>query len=134
MKRLAATMPIAFAVLATATLARADDKPDPRTKVDTAVAEAVRLLEAKDYATLLKKFVPPDELKRITENASIEEFATKFGETKAPRMLKAMKAAKGIEPTLSDDGSKATIKFKEPIDGKEKIEFIKVDKLWYIKG
>jgi hypothetical protein len=75
-----------------------------------------------------------DEYKRVTENVSIDEFAKKFGESKAPRMLKALKAAQGVKPTMSDDGSKATIEFKEPVEGKDKIEFIKIDKLWYIKG
>jgi hypothetical protein len=134
MNRFTVLMPVAVAFFATATLARADDKPDPRAKVETAVAEAVRLIEAKEYATLLKKFVPPDEYKRVTENVSIDEFAKKFGESKAPRMLKALKAAQGVKPTMNDDGSKATIEFKEPVEGKDKIEFIKIDKLWYIKG
>jgi hypothetical protein len=137
-KRRAILLTIAFAVLATAGSARAqdskDDKPDPREKVDTAIAEAVRLIEAKEYVKLLKGFVPPDELKKITEIVTLDEFAKKFGDGKAPRLLKALKATKGIEPTMSDDGSKATIKFKEPIDGKDKIEFIKIGKHWYIKG
>jgi hypothetical protein len=41
MNRFAVLMPVALAVFATATLARADDKPDLRAKVDTAIAEAV---------------------------------------------------------------------------------------------
>jgi hypothetical protein len=138
MSRFASITSIAFAILAVVGTARAqdskDDKPDPREKVDTAIAEAVRLIEAKEYATLLKKFVPPDELKKITEIVNLDEFAKKFGDGKAPRLLKALKATKGIEPTMSDNGSKATIKFKESIDGKDKIEFIKVGKHWYIKG
>lgn len=138
MRRFAVLLPIAFALFVGANPTRAqdskDDKIDPRTKVDTAIAEAVRLIEAKDYVKLLQNFVPPEELKKITEAATIDEFAKKFGDRKAERLLKALKATKGIEPTMSDDKSKATVQFKEPIDGKDKIEFIKVDKFWYIKG
>lgn len=133
MKLTAFAMLIAFAGLARAQDSRVD-KPDPREKVDTAIAEAVRLIEAKEYVKLLKDFVPPDELKRITEATDINEFAKKFADGKAPRLLKALKATKGIEPTMSDDKSRATIKFRETVDGKDKIEFLKVGKHWYIKG
>jgi hypothetical protein len=130
MKRFAATLGMAIALVG---MVRADDKPDPREKVDTAVAEAIRLMEAKDYAGLLKNFVPPDDLKKMTAVVTLDEAGKRFGEGKAPRLLKALKEAKSLKPTMDASGNKATFTFKESIDGKNDIVFAKIGKYWYIE-
>lgn len=55
------------ALTSTATAAPA---ADPRAKLDTAIDEGIRLLEDEEYVEFLKMFVPPDELKKITEKRS----------------------------------------------------------------
>jgi hypothetical protein len=130
MKRFAATLGLLVAFCG---MVQADDKPDPREKVDTAIAEAIRLLEAKDYAGLLKNFVPPDDLKMMTATVTIDEAGKRFGEGKAPRLLKALKEAKTVKPTMDGSGNKATFTFKESIDGKKDIVFAKIGKYWYIE-
>jgi hypothetical protein len=121
-------------LLALVGLAVADSDVDPREKLETAVPEGIRLLEAKDYSTFLKNFVPPDDLKKYTENSSFDEFAKQFGETKAPRLLQVMKAIKEVKPTVDPSGMKATYELQEPIAGKKTITWLKIDKHWYIKN
>lgn len=112
----------------------AEDKPDPRENLDTTIAEMTRLLEKKDYETLLRKFVAPRDLEQITTKLPFPDFAKSFGENKTATLLKVLAAVKETTPTLSDDKSLATFKLKEEIDGKRDIKFQKVDKFWYIKN
>ena len=109
---------------------RADAAGDPREKLETALPEAIRLLEAKDYATLLKEFVAPDDFKHITENQSLEQFAKEFGEDKAAGVLKDLKSIKDKTPELSAEGNKATFA-REDANAKP-IVWVKIDKYWYI--
>lgn len=113
---------------------RAEDKPDPRENLDTAIPEAIRLLEKKDYEGLLKAFVAPLELERITAKKPLPEFVKQFGEEKADNLLTVLNAVKGTTPTLSEDKATATFEFKERIMGKGDIKFQKIDKYWYIKN
>ena len=113
----------------------ADDvKPDPRENLNTAIPEAIRLLEAKEYKAFLKSFVIPDDFKRITATKSLEEFAKAFGERKGLKLLKVCKVIKDAKPTLDDTGTKATFAIKEVLAGKKSITFVKVKKHWYIQN
>lgn len=111
-----------------------DAKPDPQEKLETAIPEAIRLIEAKEYAKFLKSYVAPEDLKKIAAEMPLDEFAKFFGEKKAEPLLKMLKAIKGVKPTLDADGKKATFKVKDPIDGRDSISFQKVDKRWYIQN
>lgn len=120
-------------LLATCSLAVAKDaKPDPQEKLETAIPEAIRLLEKKDYATLLKNFVAPDDLKKVTENKSLDEFAKAFGESHADKLLTMLKSVKDAKPEMEEKGTKATYKSKEP-NGMPLV-FQKVGKRWYIQN
>lgn len=109
-----------------------DSKTDPREKLETAIPEAIRLLEAKDYTKLLKNFVKPEDFKRITESQPLEAFARQFGKDKSDNLLTVLKSIKDVKPKLEDEGEKAVFTLKEAVGGKDKITFEKVDKFWYI--
>ena len=111
-----------------------DVKPESREALETAIPEGIRLLEAKENEAFVEIFVPPADLKKITEGTSLEEFAKRFGERKAPRLLEIFKEIKGTKPSLDDNGTKATFALKEEKDGKKAITFVKVDKYWYLKN
>jgi hypothetical protein len=111
-----------------------DVKPESREALETAIPEGIRLLEAKEYKVFVEIFVPPADLKKIIEGSSLEEFAKKFGERKAPRLLEILKEIKGTKPSLDDNGTEATFSLKEEKDGKKSITFVKIDKYWYIKN
>jgi len=115
-------------------IASADEKPNPREKPETAIVEGIRLLEGKEYVAFLKAFVPPAELKTMTNKETLEELAKKFGDKKAARLLKVLKMAKEVKPTMDANGTKATYDLKEAINGKKTITLIKIEKCWYVQN
>ncbi len=112
----------------------ADPKPDPREKLETAVPEAIRLLEEKEYVNFLKKFVPPADLKEITKQKTIDEFAKTFEAEKAENLMNVLTAIKDEKPKLNADKKEAVFDLKEEIDDKKSITFKKVGKYWYIQN
>lgn len=122
--------------LAVCGLATSEDKADPREKLETIIPLGIKQLEAKDYAKFLKTFVLPEDYEQITKNVSAEEFAKKFGEDNAAKLLKILKAIKDAKPTLDKDGSEATydIKKEDQVNGKATIVFVKKDKFWYVRN
>jgi len=126
--------PLALVVVLALPVAAAQN-PDPRTKPETAVAEAIRLLEAKEYVAFIRAFVPPDELKRGAEQASVEQFAEAFGRTRGERLLSVLKSIKDATPALDADGKTATYKLKEPVIGtRDTLVFIKIGEFWYLRN
>jgi hypothetical protein len=128
------TMAALAGILGFEVLVTAQGKADPREELETAIPEAIRLLEAKEYETFLKTFIPPDDFKSVTKQVSLEEFAKRFGKDKAADLLRVLKAIKGTKPTLDPDGTKAP--FKHGIKGapKDSITFVKMDGLWYLQN
>jgi ERCC4-type nuclease len=115
-------------------MAQTETKVDPREELETAIPEAIRLLESKDYANFLKKFLSPAEFKEITEKAQFNEleFAKQFGEKRAPGLLMVLKSIKGQTPTFDQSKKIATYEFKTENGGVKKISIAKIDKYWYI--
>jgi hypothetical protein len=107
------------------------EKPE---NLEQDIAEAIRLLEAKDYKGLLKRYVEPELLKNITERLTLEKFAEKFAGDKADKLLNALKATKDLTPQMDHETNIATYTFKQPVDGTSQIRFRKIGKLWYIKN
>ena len=119
----------ALAVSATAQGA----KPDPRESFETAIPEAIRLLEAKEVLTLIKQFVHPDDLKTLQDQGKTpEQLAERFTEKKAERLLTVLKEIKDKKPELNEDGSQAMFKVDDKPGGR--ILFHKSGKLWYIRN
>lgn len=128
-------------LLLSAGLVSADTKPgtgdtttkgDAQEKLETAIPEGIRLLEAREYASFLKKFVLPDDLKKITQAMPFDKLVKDFSMEKAAVLLTILKEVKDAKPTLSDDGMKATYPLKKGTAPKDAITFVKVGKLWYI--
>jgi hypothetical protein len=108
-------------------------KIDPRREPATAVAEAIRVLERKDYATFLQTFARPEELKELLASKKIEEVAAEFGKEKAADILIALKAAAKMTPTLSREGTRADYRFEKPIGGESRITLEKIGEYWYFR-
>ncbi len=125
---------VAALLFAAGACAFAEEKPDPREKLDTAIAEGIRLLEAKDYLNFIKQFVRPDELKKATEQMPIADLAKDFGEGNSGDLLKALKTLKDKKPVLTDDGKSAEYTLTGDEFKRKDIAFVKVDKYWYIKN
>lgn len=125
----------AVALLATFTCSLAAVPDEIRQNLDKLVPETIRLLEAKDYATVLETLVPPDEFKKIVAERPLAEFAAKFGENKAASLLAVMKAVVDQKPKVSEDGNTATFDLPEnPEFPKKTLVFTKIERRWYIKN
>ena len=111
-----------------------EGKAEPRENLETAIPEAIRLLEAKEYVTFLTNFVNPDDFKRFTEGTTVEAFAKHFAEGNADVLLKALQSIKEAKPTMENDGKRAVYDLKEKINGRDKLAFVKVEKYWYIEN
>ena len=109
----------------------ATPKPDPREQLDTAIAEGIRLLEAKDYAQFLSMFVPADVL---ASRGPIEQFAADFAGRRGPLALAALKQIQHVKPTMSADGLTATYDLVAgPDGGPTSMMWGKIGKFWYIQ-
>jgi hypothetical protein len=113
----------------------AEDNTKAQASVKKAVEEGIKLLEAKDYATFLKKFVKPDDLDKILKQMpSFEKFAEMYGKNKADDMLRIFKHIKDATPTFGDDGKQATYSFEFPGISKKAITFKKVEDRWCVEN
>jgi ActR/RegA family two-component response regulator len=129
------TPPAAQAPAAPASVApQAAAQPDPREKPETAIAEWIRLLEAKDYKSFVQEFTPPEALALLLSMSkmTIEDLAKDIGEKSSADVLQALKAAKDVKPEMSADGQKATFKLKEPVDGHDSFSLVRIEKFWYM--
>jgi hypothetical protein len=125
----------AVTLLATFTFGIAAVPDDIRQDLGKLVPEAIRLLEAKEYATVLEVLVPPDEFKKLTAEHPIAEFAAKFGEKKAAVLLAVLKSTNDLKAKLSEDGNTATFDLPENAEfPKKEIVFTKIDGRWFIKN
>jgi hypothetical protein len=133
---ISAALSLSLFLLVVSGRAADENKADPQEKLETAIPYGIRLLEEKEYAKFLQKFVEPEQFKKITANTPLDEFAKGFAERKAPVLLKVLKAVKDLKPTLDDEGKVATyeIKDKDQTEGRTSITFQKTEKLWYIKN
>jgi hypothetical protein len=125
----------AVALVATFTFAYAAVPDDVRGDLDKLVPETIRLLEAKEFVTVLETLVPPGEFKKITAEKPIAEFAAMFGEKKAASLLAVLKVVKDLKPKVSEDGNTATYALPEnPEFPKTEIVFAKIGGRWFIKN
>ncbi|GIW92819.1 MAG: hypothetical protein KatS3mg110_0860 [Pirellulaceae bacterium] len=108
----------------------------PQAQLDTAISEAIRLLEKKDHVTLLKNFVAPDDLQKIVQNVPIEELAERFGKNHAEHLLKVLKSIQGKKPELDQEKKTATFRIDESLrlPMRDTLVFVQVNGLWYIRN
>jgi hypothetical protein len=125
----------AVALLAAFTFSFAAVPDDIRQNLDKLVAETIRLIEAKEFVTVLETLFTPDALKRRTAIVPIDVVAVKWGEVIAPPFLVALKTLKDTKPKFSDDGNTATFDWPNGPESLPKfIVFIRIEGRWYIKS
>ena len=119
MKKFCALMAAAFLFAATGTVSFAGDKSaDPRESLDTAYAEIIRLMQANDSATFIKKYMSASTIADITDNgkiplADVIRDSQKVAVVEPDRskfMVHVLTVLKNTKPVFSDDGCTATIK------------------------
>jgi hypothetical protein len=111
-------------------------KPDPREDAETAVAFAIRLLEAGDHKMFLSQFMTPDELKaRAGTPESLETFAQAFGAAgRADRLLAALKNARTKTPVYDQAKTTATFQLDPLPNTPNTMVLVKVGPNWYLSN
>lgn len=109
--------------------------PDPRLDVKTALPEAIKELEAKDYASFFKNFIPPSQVAQLPMPpeqmaamiSSVPQAADQFNQ-----MLSALKAIQAVTPTIDPSGNKATFALNPPLGNLKEVSFVKENGMWYL--
>lgn len=104
-----------------------------RRDVNATVKEAVRLLDAQEYKTVLFEFFPPDFVKqqRALPPGEVEAWYTVFSTQSVRYLLPKLRASISIAPTVDDAKGTAIFRFQGP-EGPQRLYMLKVDGYWYI--
>jgi hypothetical protein len=113
----------------------ASTPPDPRREPATAIKEAIRLLEARDYLVFVKTVIRPSELEELlTKHGTLEEVAKEFAKNDRPaRILDVLKAASTLTPTRNADGTGANYAFEKPVGGAKRLSMAKIGDYWFLR-
>ena len=131
-------LPVVAAVPAKAEATTAPaESSDPRANLDTAILEAIHVLESNDMATLFKEFSLPHAVKELPPGMTIEHLIQeKQLDPHAPQqmatMLVALQSIQGQTPAVSDDGNTATYEALLADGSKKPVILKKQDGLWYL--
>jgi hypothetical protein len=106
---------------------------DPRREPATALKEAVRLLESKNYAEFVRKCLAPSELEKgLASYGTVDKIVAEFtGNGRFLLALKAFQTAMKAQPEFNEARTEADYRFDAPIDGEVRLRMRKVDGLWY---
>ncbi|MCF6242477.1 MAG: hypothetical protein L3J74_14150 [Bacteroidales bacterium] len=107
-------------------------KQDPRTNLETAIPDMIKMMETENYTALFNTYVYPEDLERMTQKKSLEELITNFVENgKAENLLKALKTAQKYSPVYNNTKTEAI--YKKEITGlKKDLILRKLNGFWYI--
>jgi hypothetical protein len=106
-------------------------KPAARENVKTAIAEAIHLLELKDYKTFLLQFAPPDQVKARGGTTEAMGAWVDYFSKQAEDVLAALKGAKTQTPTYDEARTTATFPVKGE-RGPQSLRMVKIGKYWYL--
>lgn len=125
----------AVAFVAALTLCFAAPVPDEiRGNLDKLIPEAIRLIEAKEYVTLIETLATPEDIKNMNTEGGVAKVAEEFGKERAAELLAALKSLKDKKPKISEDGNTVTYSLNDVTDAHEgEIVFTKIEGRWYIK-
>jgi len=100
----------------------------PRENVETAIADAILMLESNKIEKLIKTYIPPNKLVKMLKKNDIKDLVSKNSAGKMRQLLMALKSAQLLEPQYSSDLKSA--KFRT---SPNELIMIKIDGYWYIK-
>lgn len=114
---------------------RAFTVDNPRQQLDSAIAEAIRILETGDHIQFVKTFLYPADLQSMLQDGSMDELVADFSDQFAERLLETLKTVRTQHPVISgtENEAIATFMLEPPVGGNAIIEFAKVGGYWYIK-
>ena len=106
--------------------------PPPDAGVRMSLALAIGLLEAKDYAGFVERFVPPAELeKERGAGRTLDDIAGHLL-IEPDQLLARLRLVRGVSPTFHDGGTTAvfeSVHQNRPV----RFAFRRIDGKWYLK-
>lgn len=107
--------------------------PASREDVSATVKEAVRLLDSREYKTVLVDFFPPEFVKKqSTSPAATEKWLEVFSSKSVAFILPKLRSSMSVRPTFDKAGTKAVFRFKTH-EGTASLIMVKVGLYWYIE-
>ncbi len=111
--------------------------PDPQLEVGTAVADFIRIAQSGDMITLMKNYMPPDQMAKIPPeelvNMALQMQAMMQNPADSQRMqtmIAEMQSIQNAVPTYDATGNRAT--YTLPAGSMEpQIIFVRQDGRWY---
>jgi hypothetical protein len=118
----------------------------PRAELASTIPELVRLISAQDFETLMKDFMPPNELKDVLmvdgqpgPPIALGDLAERMRQN--PNFMQEMAGAAQFltylqtqTPTFDATGESASYPMPNPVNGQTSITFVKVGGYWYVKN
>jgi hypothetical protein len=116
------------------TVVAAAAQTDAKRETAALIQRAIKLLEAKNYAEFFRTCVRPSEVAELVDDfGSFDKLAAAYADTDRPRqMLAVLKAAVSIEPSLSEDGARATYTFAKPVEGESSLRLRRIEGRWFL--
>ena len=115
---------------------------DPRTKLDSTIAMAIKLIKEDKPASdvkLLETIVPPKQFKRMVEKLGSPEKAAQSlrdsGKIKPLQQMLELVASGKVKGEPSADGKQVVYTWDEDdaIAGKNTARFVRIEKFWYLE-
>src|SRR5687768_7200574 len=130
---ISAVVPSLVLCLALAAPFQVVSNPSAREKAETAILEALRLLEAKGYQKFLLEFMPPEMVKTKTKSsAALDEWVQYFTTYGLGFTLPRIKEASKTTPKYDESKTTATFPLKD-YDGTKWFKMIKIGRYWYVE-
>ncbi len=107
-------------------------KQNPRSNIETAIPDMIKMMETENYTALFNTYVYPDDLEQMTQKKSLEELIKNFVENgKAENLLKSLKTVQKHSPVYNTTNTEAI--YKKEITGlKKDLILRKLNGFWYI--
>ncbi len=126
-----------FLICCIGSFARAEEKPDPRATVESALDNCIALMEKKEHVKLIKECYSPTDLEKQMRGMTVEELVKLAStnpefEAKSKEQLETWKEFKTKTPTYNEAKTEAKFPDLQKGDKTERLTFVKEGNLWYI--
>jgi hypothetical protein len=126
---------IAAALLTVWTFGGQAQQADVKKEVMAVVEGSIKLITEKKYAELIKTYIWPAEVEKLTARfGSVDNAAAEMakGDSMAT-VLKALQTAAKLEPAFEGDGSVARFRFDAPIGRDSGLKLERLNGRWYLR-
>ena len=126
---------IAAALITVWAFAGQAQQADPKKEVMAVVEGAIKLITEKKYAELMKTYIWPAEVERLTARfGSVDNAAAEMAKGDGmATVLKALQTAAKLEPAFERDGTVARFRFDTQIGRDTALKLEKLNGRWYLR-